>query len=497
MAQSRIKVKNRHLKKQEFKYKKPAIKIASLALVSCAISSPVHQMLNLRTDKVEADALIGQQSYIQSLANSAKPVADANGLYPSVMIAQALLESDWGESTLSRAPYNNLFGIQGSYNGNCVYMKTQEYINGRYVEKVMPFRKYPSLAESFADNAHVLKTTNFGNGYYYAGTWRANASTYQQATSALTGKYATDPNYGNSLNYIIQCYNLTQYDGTGNVSPASSNSQNNIQPSSAQIYTVRSGDSLWSISQRYNVSINQIKALNNLRSDMIYVGQKLKVSQGSSTPAPAPTPTPTPAPANHPSTTPTVVSNKTIRVVSGNTLSGLAYQYKTTVAQLKAWNNLRSDMIYVGQTLIVSKTASSTPAPAPTAKPTPANHPNTTPTVVTNKTIQVVSGNTLSGLAYQYKTTVAQLKAWNNLRSDMIYVGQTLIVSKTASSSPSRPTPTPAANHPSSSIQTHKVVSGDSLWKLSQVYGASIQQLRTWNHLNSYIIYIGQTLRVR
>ena len=60
MAQSRIKVKNRHLKKQEFKYKKPAIKIASLALVSYAISSPVHQMLNLRTDKVEADALIGQ-----------------------------------------------------------------------------------------------------------------------------------------------------------------------------------------------------------------------------------------------------------------------------------------------------------------------------------------------------------------------------------------------------------------------------------------------------
>ena len=262
------------------------------------------------------------------------------------MIAQALLESDWGKSTLSRAPYNNLFGIQGSYNGNCVYMKTQEYINGRYVEKVMPFRKYPSLAESFADNAHVLKTTNFGNGYYYAETWRANASTYQQATSALTGKYATDPNYGNSLNNIIQRYNLTQYDGTGNVSPASSNSQNNVQPSSAQIYTVRSGDSLWSISQKYNVSINQIKALNNLRSDMIYVGQ-------------------------------------------------------------------------------------------------------------------------------------------------------TLIVSKTASSAPSRPTPTPAANHPSSSIQTHKVVSGDSLWKLSHIYGASIQQLRTWNHLNSYIIYIGQTLRVR
>lgn len=259
MAQSRIKVKNRHLKKQEFKYKKPAIKIASLALVSYAISSPVHQMLNLRTDKVEADALIGQQSYIQSLANSAKPVANANGLYPSVMIAQALLESDWGKSTLSRAPYNNLFGIQGSYNGNCVYMKTQEYINERYVEKVMPFRKYPSLAESFADNAHVLKTTNFGNGYYYAGTWRANASTYQQATSALTGKYATDPNYGNSLNNIIQRYNLTQYDGTGNVSPVSSNSQNNVQPSSAQIYTVRSGDSLWSISQRYNVSIKSME----------------------------------------------------------------------------------------------------------------------------------------------------------------------------------------------------------------------------------------------
>lgn len=99
--------------------------------------------------------------FIAELARCAQPIAQANDLYASVMMAQAIVESGWGASTLSKAPNYNLFGIKGSYNGQSVYMDTWEYLNGKWLVKKEPFRKYPSYMESFQDNAHVLKTTSF------------------------------------------------------------------------------------------------------------------------------------------------------------------------------------------------------------------------------------------------------------------------------------------------------------------------------------------------
>ena len=68
-----------------------------------------------------------QQTFINQIASSAKTLANANNLYASVMIAQAIVESGWGGSTLSKVPNHNLFGIKGEYNGQSVTMKTQEW----------------------------------------------------------------------------------------------------------------------------------------------------------------------------------------------------------------------------------------------------------------------------------------------------------------------------------------------------------------------------------
>lgn len=160
-----------------------------------------------------ADNRSVQQNFINQVAPSAQSLAGANDMYASVMIAQAIVESGWGKSTLSAAPNYNLFGIKGSYNGQSVTMPTQEYINGQWITVNAKFRKYPSYKESLQDNVNIIRNTSFSPGvYYYAGAWKSNTKSYRDATAYLTGRYATAPNYATALNNMIETYNLTQYD---------------------------------------------------------------------------------------------------------------------------------------------------------------------------------------------------------------------------------------------------------------------------------------------
>ncbi|MGY3748338.1 LysM peptidoglycan-binding domain-containing protein [Vagococcus salmoninarum] len=410
-------------------------------------------------------------TFIQQISSQAKTVANANDLYASVMIAQAILESSWGNSALSLPPNHNLFGIKGQYNGQSVSMKTQEEVNGSMITITAQFRKYPSYSESLNDNARVLKTTSFQQGvYFYAGAWKSNTKSYRDATAWLTGRYATDSNYASKLNNLIVNYNLTQYDtpgsGTGTLPPNSGG--NTTPPSNATTHTVVSGDTLSGIASRYGVTVANLKSWNNLKNDLIIVGQRLQVK----------------APANQPSqpkppTTPP--SNTTTHtVVSGDTLSGIASRYKVTIGNLKSWNNLKSDLIIVGQRLQVKAPANQPSQPKPPTTPS-----NTT-------THTVVSGDTLSRIASRYKVTVGNLKSWNNLKSDLIIVGQRLQVKGT--SSPSQPKP--PTNAPSNTT-THTVVSGDTLSRIASRYKVTVGNLKSWNNLKSDLIIVGQRLQVK
>lgn len=188
-----------------------------------------------------------QQAFINQVAPSAKTLASNNNLYASVMIAQAIVESGWGGSTLSKSPNHNLFGIKGDYNGQSVVMKTQEwsekegwhYVNAK-------FRKYPSYKESLNDNVTILKKTSFSAGnYYYSGAWKSNTKSYKDATAWLTGRYATAPNYGSTLNTVIQTYNLTQYDtGGGGSTPVQTNAMYRLyNPNSGEhFYTANASE---------------------------------------------------------------------------------------------------------------------------------------------------------------------------------------------------------------------------------------------------------------
>ena len=164
-----------------------------------------------------------QQAFLADAVPMAQKAASQYKLYTSVMLAQAILESGWGQSTLATEAHN-LFGIKGSYNGAYVSMPTSEWSAAQgWYSVYANFAKYPSYYESFADNGNKLRNGVSWNSSYYSGTWKENCSSYKDATAWLQGRYATAPTYASVLNGIIESYNLTQYDGDASTGGASDN----------------------------------------------------------------------------------------------------------------------------------------------------------------------------------------------------------------------------------------------------------------------------------
>ncbi|MDD2593647.1 MAG: LysM peptidoglycan-binding domain-containing protein, partial [Bacteroidales bacterium] len=167
------------------------------------------------------------------------------------------------------------------------------------------------------------------------------------------------------------------------------------------------------------VTVSDIKKWNNLKSNMIYVGQKLKIY--TNTPAKSPTSTSSSTTAStssekssqsqtsSSSNVTTKTQNITHIVKSGETLSGIANKYGVTITDIKKWNNLTSDKIVVGQKLIINPTQKSISSSG-------------------NKVHMVKSGETLSSIALKYNTTVNEIMKKNNLKSTKIVVGQKLII---------------------------------------------------------------------
>ncbi|EAF4519724.1 1,4-beta-N-acetylmuramoylhydrolase [Listeria monocytogenes serotype 4b] len=440
------------------------------------------------------------QSFIQTIQASSSQIAAENDLYASVMIAQAILESAYGTSELGSAPNYNLFGIKGAYNGQSYTKQTLEDDGkGNYYTITAKFRKYPSYHQSLEDYAQVIRKGPSWNPNYYSKVWKSNTTSYKDATKALTGTYATDTAYATKLNDLISRYNLTQYDSgktTGGNSGSTGNSSNtgNTNTSNAKIYTVVKGDSLWRIANNHKVTVANLKAWNNLKSDFIYPGQKLKVSAGSTT-SDTNTSKPSTGTSTSKPSTGTSTNAKVYTVVKGDSLWRIANNNKVTIANLKAWNNLKSDFIYPGQKLKVSAGSTSN---TNTSKPS-TNTNTSKPSTNTNtnaKVYTVAKGDSLWRIANNNKVTIANLKAWNNLKSDFIYPGQKLKVS--AGSTTNTNTAKPSTNNPSNStVKTYTVKKGDSLWAISRQYKTTVDNIKSWNKLTSNMIHVGQKLTIK
>ncbi|WP_201714417.1 LysM peptidoglycan-binding domain-containing protein [Rossellomorea arthrocnemi] len=143
------------------------------------------------------------------------------------------------------------------------------------------------------------------------------------------------------------------------------------QPVSAKKYIVKSGDTLSAIAYRHSITLAELQKWNNINSYLIYPGQALVVSQGSSAGDQESSNTSKPSP----STPPRQESSSTYTVKSGDTLSHISVKYDVSVQDIKRLNNLSNDLIYVGQVLKVGKSQVSQPAP-PTE--TPSNEDSNT-----------------------------------------------------------------------------------------------------------------------
>ncbi len=203
----------------------------------------------------------------------------------------------------------------------------------------------------------------------------------------------------------------------------------------ASTYKVQSGDSLWKIAQKHDLTVSQLKSLNSLNSDIIFPNQVLKTELTSSNNNSTNNNT---QPTNEKETQkPSTSKATTYTVKSGDTLSGIAVKHKISINELMKWNNLNSTLIFPGNVFVVSQ---------PTTTQEPSNStpekPNNTTTEKTEKpqeekvqsaTVYTVkSGDTLSRIALEYKVTVPNLRKWNNLKSDMIYIGQKLNIDEGA-----------------------------------------------------------------
>ena len=233
--------------------------------------------------------------FIKKIAEDAREIGDKNDLYASVMIAQAILESGSGNSSLAAAPNYNLFGIKGSYQGASTnFLTSEDDGNGKMYTIRSDFRKYPSYKESLTDYAKLLQGGVDGNSNFYNGTWKSKAKTYQEATKYLTGRYATDTSYNKKLNALIETYKLTEFDQKvaekiKTTTKAKTETKTNevtettAKPSENKIvvYEVKKGDSLKSIAELHNVSVTAILEKNRLERQMLFIGQKINVPQNT------------------------------------------------------------------------------------------------------------------------------------------------------------------------------------------------------------------------
>ena len=145
-----------------------------------------------------------QQAFISAVAPGALQAQRRYGVPAAVTIAQAIDESGWGQSELA-ARDHNLFGIKGTGPAGSVPLPTQEYVNGQPVSTSASFRVYHNVAESIDDHGRLLARS----GYYQQAM--GDRQHPDKFAAALTGVYATDPNYGANLISLMRRYDLYRY----------------------------------------------------------------------------------------------------------------------------------------------------------------------------------------------------------------------------------------------------------------------------------------------
>ena len=226
-------------------------------------------------------------SYIDRFKNISIDEMNKYGIPASITLAQAILESGTGKSDLAKYA-NNHFGIKctSDWKGKGYYKDDDA--------KDECFRVYNNPEESFKDHSQFLKRKR------YASLFELNKNDYEGWAKGLKDAgYATNPRYPQLLIGLIEKYNLNQYDsGEGRIDKIKRedrvlkdinknipNESSKDKPTDAPTiiegnkYVVQQGDTLYNISKRFGLTVDEIKLLNNLSDSNIKIGQKIIIKK--------------------------------------------------------------------------------------------------------------------------------------------------------------------------------------------------------------------------
>ena len=210
-----------------------------------------------------------------------------------------------------------------------------------------------------------------------------------------------------------------------------------VPVSGSNYYVVKKGDSLWSIARANGLTVDELKSLNNLSSNVLHVGDTLLISSADSTGDDG--------------------NDNYYVVKSGDTLWSIARKYNLSVNELKALNNLSSNVLSVGQRLIVGKESSND--------------------------YVVSAGDTLWAIARKFNVSVDDIKALNNLSSNNLSIGMILKIPL-------------YSNKQNEETNVYVVKSGDSLWSIARMFNSTVDEIKSLNGLKSNVLRIGQRLVV-
>lgn len=211
---------------------------------------------------------------------------------------------------------------------------------------------------------------------------------------------------------------------------------------------------MYSIASRFNTTVNELRRLNNLTSNTLTIGQTLKIPTGVE---------------EFPPVTPPASDYTTYTVKSGDSLYKIANQFGVSVNDIIEFNQLPSTVLSVGQQLLIPKSTDNSETPA-------------TPTEGQYYTVK--SGDSLYKIANQFGVSVDDIIRSNNLTSTMLSIGQQLFI------------PTGSVVEEPSNMIRYTVKSGDSLYSIARNYGTTVNEIRRLNNLTSDILTIGQQLMI-
>lgn len=208
------------------------------------------------------------QFYVDNFKEIAKNNMKTHGIPASITLAQGILESGAGKGKLAQSA-NNHFGIK------CHTGWTGESVKHDDDAAQECFRKYNHPSESYRDHSLFLTSRP-----RYANLFKLDRGDYEAWAKGLKAAgYATDVKYPDKLIGLIERFELYKYDNEVLGQDSNFSNDTNLVSDGDEFYTIQQGDTLYSLSRRFNISINEIKKMNNLSDNTISIGQKLRIKK--------------------------------------------------------------------------------------------------------------------------------------------------------------------------------------------------------------------------